>query len=852
MPWQPLPLFRHQRRRASTWASAVAVHASSGRHAAALTVFRRVLQAHPAVATSDQLAYAALLRCRDRRLAYQIHAQVCRRGLATSNPVLACSLLAFYADCGDRDSAVRVFDEMPQPDAVSYTAMISALLRAGDCHRALALYPRMLPLCAPTQHTFSKLLAPCASMRLHHHGTQLHAQLLRWGCWGPHLGLVLKTALLHMYAACGAMASARAVLHATPETDVVLWTAIITAYSRGGQLKPALLAFRDMERAAVPPNAFTYAALIAACSANRLLHIGRQLHARLVKSHLEHDTSACNALLDLYSKSSTRFLDLLHAFHAVSTPNVVSWTAFISGLIRHGKEQEAFAAFARMRATGVHPNSFTLSTLLKGCTSAQACLHAAKIHAYVLKTSFESLDAAVGNSLVDVYARYARMDDAWEVATTMSFVRDRFTYTSLAKGLNQIGLHHRALEMIPHMFHEEVEIDGFSLACFLSAAATLASIEAGKQLHCCAVKLGLSGHVSLSNSLVNMYSRCKCLDDAKSAFCSIREPSAVSWNAIISGLASNGCYTEALSAFEDMILAGAQPDGVTFTVVLSACSHGGLVDIGIKYFNSMMNLAGVPPQESHYSWFLDMLGRAGRLTEVAQTIAAMPVQPNLSTYRTLLAFCKLHNDPVVGKYIAKKALELDPSDSVLQNILSGVRGAIQIQDHDEQTGLQDKESCSAKELVVQWKTSLFGISSAALRTLTNLIDGKLDILPHGFHQFFEVSWRLPWTCCSASLMSLPVVLMLQPLVLVLALALALALPLQPAVLMLQPVMLLALMLQPVVLALQPVVLILQPVVLAVLMPQPVVSVLALLLPEMVRLLHVQLQLRHQRRWRWMS
>ncbi|CAN6286079.1 unnamed protein product [Urochloa humidicola] len=620
-----LAVFRHQRF-ASSWAAAVADHARSGHHDAALNVFRRVLRAHPAVATSDQLAYAALLRCRDRRLAYQIHAQVCRRGLASSNPVLACSLLAFYADCEDRDSAARVFDEMPQPDAVSYTAMISALLRAGDCHRALALYPRMLPLCAPTQHTFSKLLAACTSMRLPRHGTQLHAQLLHWGCWGPHLTLVLKTALLHMYAACGAMASARTVLHATPETDVVLWTALITAYTRGGQLQHALGAFRDMERAAVPPNAFTYAALIAACSAACSLHIGRLLHARLFKFHLADDTSACNALLDLYSKSSTRFLDLLHAFRAVGAPNVVSWTAFIAGLMRHGRDEEAFAAFARMRATGVQPNSFTLSTLLKGCTSAHACLLSAKIHAYVLKTSFESLDAAVGNSLVDVYARSARMDDAWDVATTMSFVRDRFTYTSLAKGLNQMGLHHRALDMILHMFDEEVQIDGFSLACFLSSAATLASIEAGKQLHCCAVKLGLTDAVSVSNSLIDMYSRCKCLEDAKSVFRSVREPGVVSWNAIISGLASNSCYIEALSAFEDMVLAGAQPDGVTFSVVLSACSHGGLVDIGIKHFYSMMNLFGVPPQKNHYTWFRDMLRQAGRLTEATDTIEEMPIQ----------------------------------------------------------------------------------------------------------------------------------------------------------------------------------------------------------------------------------
>jgi pentatricopeptide repeat protein len=71
------------------------------------------------------------------------------------------------------------------------------------------------------------------------------------------------------------------------------------------------------------------------------------------------------------------------------------------------------------------------------------------------------------------------MDKAWAGATTVAFVRDNFTYTSLAKGLNQVGLPNKALEMIVHMFQEEVHMDSFSLACFLCSAAALLSIEPG-------------------------------------------------------------------------------------------------------------------------------------------------------------------------------------------------------------------------------------------------------------------------------------------------------------------------------------------------------------------------------------
>ncbi|KAF7076634.1 hypothetical protein CFC21_081256, partial [Triticum aestivum] len=667
----------------ASWAAAVADHARAGRHAAALTVFRRVLAAHPAAAV-DELAYSALLRCRDARLAYQIHAQACRRGLAASNPVLACSLLAFYSAArSDLPAAASLFDEMPRRDAVAYTAMMSAFVRAGDWAQALALYPRMLAAGAapPTEHTFANLLALCASRQLCCHGRQLHAQLLRWGA---DLNLVLKTALLHMYSSCGFMDHAHAVLCSTPDTDVVLWTAMIAGYSRAGDLQAALRMFRHMEQAGVLPSAFTFSGIITACASSssaqpQASQTGRQLHARVFKFALEHDISVCNALVDLYSKSSARLLDLLHAFRATDSPNVVSWTALIAGLARHGRDKDAFAAFAEMRASEVQPNSFTVSTLLKGCSSSSesdSFLHATKIHAYVLKTSLGSLDVSVGNSLVHLYSRFARMDDAWAVATTMACARDNLTYTSLAKGLNQIGLPSKALEMVVHMFREEVRIDGFSLACFLSAAATLPSIEPGKHLHCCSLKLGLSSQVSVSNSLINMYSKHKCVEDAKSVFHSIREPSVVSWNALISGLAyNNGCYYEALSVFEDMTLAGAQPDSITSSAVLYACTHGGFVDIGINHFNSMRNSFGVSPQRSHYTLFLDMLGRVGRLTEAACTIEAMPIRPDVSMYKNLLAFCELHNDLSVAENITRKALELYPSDTVFQNTLSGISGA---------------------------------------------------------------------------------------------------------------------------------------------------------------------------------
>ncbi|XP_072959156.1 pentatricopeptide repeat-containing protein At4g38010-like [Typha angustifolia] len=247
-----------------------------------------------------------------------------------------------------------------------------------------------------------------------------------------------------------------------PHRDVVSWTGVISAHARSGFSEIASDLFCGMlvTESCVTPNEFTCSTVLRCCTtaagyglileakfthkfggvgSGRILSLGCSAGFLLERCHLMDLYSKCsvgNTLVDLYSKCSPDVKDSAYAFQAIDSPNVVSWTALIAGLAQHGRDLEAFIALTEMRASGVQPNSFTLSTVLKGCSSLGALTHARKIHAYVMKTKSDSLDAAVGNSLVDVYARFTRMEDAWTVASTMILHRDVVTYTSMAKGLN--------------------------------------------------------------------------------------------------------------------------------------------------------------------------------------------------------------------------------------------------------------------------------------------------------------------------------------------------------------------------------------------------------------------------------
>jgi pentatricopeptide repeat protein len=109
-----------------------------------------------------------------------------------------------------------------------------------------------------------------------------------------------------------------------------------------------------------------------------------------------------------------------------------------------------------------------------------------------------------------------------------------------------------------------------TLACFLSLCAAEADLLSGVQLHSLAVKCGLELEVAVANTLLSMYAKCRCLDDAWRLFDLIPQDDLVTWNGMISGCVQNGLLHEALGLFCDMQRSGVRPDSVTLVSLLPA------------------------------------------------------------------------------------------------------------------------------------------------------------------------------------------------------------------------------------------------------------------------------------------
>lgn len=179
-----------------------------------------------------------------------------------------------------------------------------------------------------------------------------------------------------------------------------------------------------------------------------------------------------------------------------------------------------------------------------------------------------------------------------------------------------------------------------SLASVAGVCGEFGALELGKWVHSYIDKKGIKIDLVLGTALVGMYSKCGSLDNALKVFEGIPERDVTAWSTMIAGYAVHGQGEKALQLFDAMKSSKTMPNSVTFTSVLSACSHSGLVEKGHQIFNTMWTAYKITPQIEHYGCMVDLFCRAGMVDHAHKFIQTMPIEPNVVLWRTLLGACK--------------------------------------------------------------------------------------------------------------------------------------------------------------------------------------------------------------------
>lgn len=490
--------------------------------------------------------------------------------------------------------------------------------------------------CSP--EVYAKVVERYALDRWFHSGRAIHAHLII-------NGLARRThfasKLMAFYIACGKTGDARKLFDRIPQTNIRRWIVVIGAYARCGFYQQALGVFSEMQKEGLRPNIFVFPSVLKACGHLSDASTGEKLHAVVFKYSFEFDAFVSSSLIDMYAKSG-QVDKARRVFDMMAEKDLVSLNATVSGYAQHGFPEEALDLVEKMMQSqgGIKPNLITWNTLVAGFSQK-------------------------GDEVM-VSELFRRMQINGVKADVVS-------WTSVISGLVQNFRNQEAFHAFKKMLDNGIYPTSATISSLLPACAAVANVRRGKEIHGYALVIGVEEDVFVSSALVDMYTKCGFIYEGRTLFSNMSERNTVTWNSMIFGYANHGYCNEAIELFNLMIKEDEEKlDCLTFTAVLTACSHAGMIELGESLFLLMQEKYRIIPRLEHYACMVDLLGRAGKLSEAYDMIKAMPIEPDLFVWGALLGACRNHGNIDLAEVAAKHLLELEPGSAGNNLLLSNL------------------------------------------------------------------------------------------------------------------------------------------------------------------------------------
>uniref|UniRef100_A0A453KY83 Pentacotripeptide-repeat region of PRORP domain-containing protein n=9 Tax=Triticinae TaxID=1648030 RepID=A0A453KY83_AEGTS len=592
-----------------------------------------------------------------------VHGLVLRRD-PEYDVFIGTAIVNMYAKSGDMVAAMREFWRMPVRNVVSWTTAIAGFVQQEEPLGAVRLLRDMVRGgVSINKYTATSILLACSQMHMIREASQIHGMIIKTELY---LDYVVKEALICTYANIGAIDLSEKVFEEVGRvSNKSIWSTFISGIS-SHNLPRSIQLLTRMFRQGLRPNDKCYASIFSSVDSTEL---GRQLHSLVIKDGFVHGVLVGSALSTMYSRCG-EMEDSCKVFEEMQERDEVSWTAMIAGFASHGHSDEAFRLFRNMILDNLKPDHVSLSAILSACNGPEYLLKGKEVHGHILRVYGET--TSVSTCLVSMYSKCREVQTARRIFDATP-CKDQVMLSSMVSGYSTNGCTDEAISLFQLMMAAGFQIDRFICSSILSLCANIARPLYGKLLHGYATKAGILSDLSVSSSLVKLYSKNGNLHDSRKVFDEINSPDLVTWTAIIDGYAQHGSGQDSLEMFDLMIRRGVKPDNVVLVSILSACSRNGLVEEGFNYFKSMRNVYGLEPVLHHYCCMVDLLGRSGRLAEAKSFIESMPMKPDLMVWSTLLAACRVHEDAVLGRFVENKIREdnYDPSSfAMLSNILA--------------------------------------------------------------------------------------------------------------------------------------------------------------------------------------
>ncbi|OWM91202.1 putative pentatricopeptide repeat-containing protein At5g52630 [Punica granatum] len=522
------------------------------------------------IVAPTSLYYSKLLSrcCKTRSLGVGklAHAHLTMFGLS-GDPRLRIHLITLYSKCRDFGHARKLLDQCPEPDLVSWSALISGYAQNGYAEEAILAFREIHSLgLRCNEFTFPSVLRSCSIAGYWILGKQVHGKVIVTGFDSDEF---VVNSLVVMYAKSGVFQDARRIFDSIPDRNVVSWNSLVSCYVQSNFFKEGIHMFEKMILSGVKPSEFSLSSILNACSGLGDIDRGRKAHGYLIKLGYCSDHFSENALVDMYAKAGD-LEDAATAFKEILEADIVSWNAIIAGCVLHEQHEEGLKLLLQMKRSGICPNLFTLSSALKACAALELEKFGRQLHCNVIKIE-TTFDKFVSVGIVDMYAKSGLVHDARRAYDLMP-QKDLIAMNALISGYSLNREDFEALSLFADMYQADIGFNQTTLSSALKSLAALQDINLGKQIHSISVRSGQINDIQVITSLIDAYAKCANIEAARKVFETCPVGDIVALTSMIAAYAQLGQGEEAVKLYVKLLDMGIKPDPFVCSSVLNACA----------------------------------------------------------------------------------------------------------------------------------------------------------------------------------------------------------------------------------------------------------------------------------------
>lgn len=610
-----------------SWAAMIGLHCRMGSYKEALVLFCEMQES--GCSPDNFVLPNALKACSALHLiefGKGVHGYALKMGF-DSCVFVASSIVDMYGKCGNLDDAKKIFYGISDRNVVTWNSMVVGYVQNGMSEEAIEVfYDMRTEGIEPTRVTLASFLSASANLDALEEGRQGHAIAV---ISALELDNILGSSLMNFYSKVGLIEDAEIVFSKMGKRDVVAWNLLISGYVQNGLVDEALDVCVQMRSENLRFDSVTLASLLSACANTRNLHLGKDCHGYCIRNNFVSDVVVSSCIVDMYGKCA-RINEARRVFSFTKSKDQVLWNTLIAAYAELGFSGEALKLFYQMQLEGVQPNVISWNSVIWGFLRLGQIIEAENMFEWMQSSGIQP---------------------------------NIITWTTLVSGMSENGFADESISLFKQMQAAGFRPNAVSIAAVVSVCIKLVSLQYGKAIHGYITRHALLSSTSLRTSIIDMYAKCGNLMLAKKVFDILSNKELSIYNVMISGYAIHGRALEALALFKQMTGEGLKPDGITFTSVLSACSHAGLVKEGVEVFTKMVSEYCVNPTMEHYGCVASLLSRCGNLNEALELILTMPFEPDAQIIGSVVAACKEHGAVELGEYLSHHLFELEPDNS---------------------------------------------------------------------------------------------------------------------------------------------------------------------------------------------